>query len=177
MEYSLTDMNEMNHGLKEMNEMDHGLKEINDTMTKADVMRGLAMKSWWNLSVMKSITEQRDDQNPNLQSIFSLGYQWCWSSKAIRLTPAPTLNGNPAIIIKVLTPFLFHHKTATLTSVRGYTLRNVYPSISGNIPSYTLHVNHLQQQHSTQQHNKRKCLYTFDLSRVCLFTGLWRFIC
>ena len=75
MDYSLTDMNEMDHGLKEMNEMDHGLKEINDTMTKADEMRGLAMKSGWNLSVMKSITEQRDDQNPNLQSIFSLGYQ------------------------------------------------------------------------------------------------------
>ena len=42
--------------------------------------------SWWNLSVIKSITEQRDDQNPNLQSIFFVGHQWCWSSKAICLT-------------------------------------------------------------------------------------------
>ena len=41
------------------------------------------MMSWWNL---KLITEQRDDQNPNLQSIFSLGHQWCWSSKANCLT-------------------------------------------------------------------------------------------
>ena len=29
----------------------------------------------WNLGVMKSIAEQRDDQNPNLQSIFSVGHQ------------------------------------------------------------------------------------------------------
>ena len=42
--------------------------------------------SWWNLSVMKSVTEQRDDQNPNLQSTFSPRYQWCWSSKTMCLT-------------------------------------------------------------------------------------------
>ena len=70
------------YGLKKTNEMDYGLKKINETMTKAEVMRGWVMMPWWNLSVMKSITEQRDDQNPNLQSIFSLGHQWCWLSKA-----------------------------------------------------------------------------------------------
>ena len=48
------------------------------------------MVSWWNL---KLITKERDDQNPSIQSIFSLGHQECWSSKAICLTPAnlPTL--------------------------------------------------------------------------------------
>ena len=39
-----------------------------------------------SLSIMKSMRKQRDDQNPNLQSIFSLGHQCCWSSKAIYLT-------------------------------------------------------------------------------------------
>ena len=94
MDYGLKEINERDYGLKEMNEMDYDLKEMNDTMTKAEVMWGWVMMSWWNLSVIKSITEQRDDQNPNLQSIFSLAHQWYWSSKAICLTLAPTLNGN-----------------------------------------------------------------------------------
>ena len=88
MDYGLKKMNEMDHGLKKMNDMDYGLKEMNDNMTKAGVIWGCVMMSWWNLSVMKSITEQRDDQNLNLQSIFSLGHQWCWSSKALCLTVA-----------------------------------------------------------------------------------------
>ena len=86
MDYGLKEMNEMDYGLKKNNKMDYGLKEINDTMTKAEVMLGWVLMSWWNLSVMKSITEQWDDQNPNLQSIFSLGHQWCWSSRTICLT-------------------------------------------------------------------------------------------
>ena len=77
MDYGLKKLNEMNYGLKKLNEMDCGLKEMNNAMTKADVMRGCVMMSWQNLSVMKPITEQRDDQNPNLRSIFSLGHQWC----------------------------------------------------------------------------------------------------
>ena len=56
----------MDYGLKEMNEMDYGLKKMNDSMKKEEVMRSWVMMSWWNLSVMKSMTEQRDDQNPNL---------------------------------------------------------------------------------------------------------------
>ena len=52
----------MGYGLKEMNEMDYGLKETNDNMTKAEVMRGWVIMSWSNLSVMKSITEQRDNK-------------------------------------------------------------------------------------------------------------------
>ena len=47
---------------------------MNDTMTKAEAMRGWKMMSWWNLSVMKSMAKQRDDQNPNLQSVFFLGH-------------------------------------------------------------------------------------------------------
>ena len=86
MDYDLRKMSEMDYGLKKMNKMDYGLKEMNDTMTKAEVMRNWVMMPLWNLSVMKSTTEQRDDQNPNLQSIFSLRHQWCWSSKAICLT-------------------------------------------------------------------------------------------
>ena len=43
------------------------------------------MMSWWNL---KLIAEHRDDKNPNLQSIFSLGHQWCWPSQFICLTKA-----------------------------------------------------------------------------------------
>ena len=84
----------MDYGFKKMNKMDYGFKKMNDTMTKAEVMGGWVMMSWWNLSVMKSMTKQRDDQNPNLQSIFSLGYQWYWSSQAICLAFTPTLNGN-----------------------------------------------------------------------------------
>ena len=56
-------------------------RKINETMTKQRWC--WLMMSWWNL---KLIAEQRDDQNPNLQSIFSVGHQWCWSSKAICLT-------------------------------------------------------------------------------------------
>ena len=52
----------MGYGLKEMNEMDYGLKETNDNMTKAEVMWGWVIMSWPNLSVMKSITEQRDNK-------------------------------------------------------------------------------------------------------------------
>ena len=52
----------MGYGLKEMNEMDYGLKETNDNMTKAEVMWGWVIMSWSNLSVMKSITEQRDNK-------------------------------------------------------------------------------------------------------------------
>ena len=52
----------MGYGLKEMNEMDYGLKETNDNMTKAEVMWGWVIMSWLNLSVMKSITEQRDNK-------------------------------------------------------------------------------------------------------------------
>ena len=63
----------MDYGLMKMDEMDYGLKEMNDTMTKAEVMWSWVMMAWWNLTVMKSITEQRDDQNPNLQSMFLLG--------------------------------------------------------------------------------------------------------
>ena len=74
MDYGLKKMNEIDYGLKEMNEMDYDFKETNDTMTKAEVMWGWLIMWWWNLSVMKSITEQRDDQNPNLKSIFSLGH-------------------------------------------------------------------------------------------------------
>ena len=59
MDYGLKKMNEMDFDLKEINKMDYGLKEMNDTMTKAEVMWGWVM-SWWNSSVMKSITEQRD---------------------------------------------------------------------------------------------------------------------
>ena len=76
----------MDYGLMKMDEMDYGLKEMNDTMTKAEVMWSWVMMAWWNLTVLKSITEQRDDQNPNLQSMFSLGHQWCSWSKAICLT-------------------------------------------------------------------------------------------
>ena len=60
MDYGLKKMNEMDYGLKEMNKMDCGLKKMNDTMTKAEVIWGWVMMSRWNLSVMKSITEQRD---------------------------------------------------------------------------------------------------------------------
>ena len=52
----------MGYGLKETNEMDYGLKETNDNMTKAEVMWGWVIMSWPNLSVMKSITEQRDNK-------------------------------------------------------------------------------------------------------------------
>ena len=52
----------MGYGLKEMDEMDYGLKETNDNMTKAEVMWGWVIMSWSNLSVMKSITEQRDNK-------------------------------------------------------------------------------------------------------------------
>ena len=52
----------MGYGLKEMNEMDYGLKETNDNMTKAEVMWRWVIMSWPNLSVMKSITEQRDNK-------------------------------------------------------------------------------------------------------------------
>ena len=52
----------MGYGLKEMNEMDYGLKETNDNMTKAEVMWGWVIMSWSTLSVMKSITEQRDNK-------------------------------------------------------------------------------------------------------------------
>ena len=52
----------MGYGLKEMNEMDYGLKETNDNMTKAEMMWGWVIMSWSNLSVMKSITEQRDNK-------------------------------------------------------------------------------------------------------------------
>ena len=86
MDYGLKKINWMDYRLKEMNEMDYGFKEMNYIMTKAYVMWGWVMMSWWNLSIAKSITEKRDDQNPNLQSIFSLGHQWCWSYKAICLT-------------------------------------------------------------------------------------------
>ena len=72
--------------------MDYSLKEMNDTMTKAEVLRDWVMVSRWNLSVMKSMTEQKDNQNSNLQSIFSLGHQWCWSSKATCLTYAQIIN-------------------------------------------------------------------------------------
>ena len=34
---------------------------------------------------MKLIAEQKDDKNPNLQSIFSLGHQWCWPSQFVCL--------------------------------------------------------------------------------------------
>ena len=61
MDYGLKKMNEMDYSLKKMNEMSYGLKEMNDTMTKVEVMRGWVMMSWWNLRVMKSMTEQRDD--------------------------------------------------------------------------------------------------------------------
>ena len=54
-------MNEMDYGLKILNEMDCGLKEINDNVTKAEVMWGWMMMSWRNFSVMKLVTEQRDD--------------------------------------------------------------------------------------------------------------------
>ena len=77
-----------------------------------------------------------DDQNPNVQSVFSLGYQW-WLSKAICLTLAPTLNGNSDYHL-----FLFGHKTATLTLDQGYALCNVYASISQNILLHTLHLIH-----------------------------------
>ena len=76
----------MDYGLMKMNEMEYALKEMNDTMTKAEVIWSWVMMSWWNLSVMRSITEQRDDQNPNLQSIFSLWHQLCWSSMAVYFT-------------------------------------------------------------------------------------------
>ena len=82
------------YSLKKMNEIDYGLKETNDTVTKAEVMWEWVMMSWWNMIVMKTITEQRDDRNPNLKSIFYFRHQWCWSSKAICLILAPTLSGN-----------------------------------------------------------------------------------
>ena len=56
-----------------MNKMDYGLKKLNNNnMAKAEVMWGWVMMSCskmcsdmtgvkWSLSVMKSITEQRDD--------------------------------------------------------------------------------------------------------------------
>ena len=56
---------------------------MNENMTKTEVMLIDDVMTWWNL---KLITEQRDDQSSNLQLIFSLGHQWCWSSKAICLT-------------------------------------------------------------------------------------------
>ena len=59
MEYGLEKMNEMNYGLKEMNRMDSGLKEMNDNMPKAEGMQGWVVMSWWNLIIMKSITEQK----------------------------------------------------------------------------------------------------------------------
>ena len=62
MDYSLKKMNEMGYGLKEINGIDYGLREMNDTMTKPEVMWGWVMMSWWNFSVMKSITKQRDDE-------------------------------------------------------------------------------------------------------------------
>ena len=49
--------------------------------------------SWWNL---KLIAEQRDDKNPNLQSIFSLGHQWCWPSQFIYLTFARRMSNRPS---------------------------------------------------------------------------------
>ena len=61
MDYGVKEMNVMDYGLKEMNKIDYGLKEINDNVTKAEVMWGWVMMSWWNMSVIKPITEQRDD--------------------------------------------------------------------------------------------------------------------
>ena len=94
MDYGLKEMNEMDYSLKKMNEIDYGLKEPNDTVTKAEVMWEWVMMSWWNMIVMKTITEQRDDRNPNLKSIVYFRHQWCWSSKAICIILAPTLSGN-----------------------------------------------------------------------------------
>ena len=113
--------------------MDYDLKKMNEIITEAEVTWGWMIMSWWNL---KSILEQRDDQNLNLQSIFYLGYQW-WLSKVICLTLGSTLNGN-----FYYHPFLFRYKTATLTLDWGYALRNVSASIPQNILSYMLHVNH-----------------------------------
>ena len=86
------------------NEMDYGLKEKWDGLWSEGKWMKLwqkqrwcwLMMSWWNL---KLITEERDDQNPNLQSIFSLGRQWCWSSKAICLTPANLLTMKSKVIL------------------------------------------------------------------------------
>ena len=50
------------------------------------------MMSWWNL---KLIAEQRDDKNPNLQSIFSLGHQCCWPSQFIYFTFATHMSNRP----------------------------------------------------------------------------------
>ena len=73
------------------NEMDYGLKEKQDGLWFEGKWMKLwqkqmwcwLMMSWWNFKI---ITEQRYDQNPRLQLIFSLGHQWCWSFKAICLT-------------------------------------------------------------------------------------------
>ena len=108
---------------RRLNEMDYGLKKIEwqdglwfeKNEWNYDWGRGKLgwmIMSWWNL---KSMLEQRDDQNLTLQSIFYLGYQW-WLSKVICLTLASTLNGN-----FYYHPFMFRHKTGTLTSDWGIT--------------------------------------------------------
>ena len=58
---------------------------MNETMTKTEVML-------IDDVMMELETDSRteDDKNPNLPSIFSLGYQWCRPSQFICLTFAPT---------------------------------------------------------------------------------------
>ena len=60
LDYGFKKMNEMDYGLKEMNEMDYGLKKMNNSLAKTKVMWVWMMMWWWDLSVMKSITEQRN---------------------------------------------------------------------------------------------------------------------
>ena len=73
MDYGLKEMNEMAYDLKEMNEMDCD-ESKGDTKLSDDVMM--------ELKAMKSITEQRDDQNPNLQLIFSQSIFLLWKQKS-----------------------------------------------------------------------------------------------
>ena len=50
--------------------MDYGLRKMNESMTKTEVM--LIDHVTWNL---KLIAEERDDKNPNLQSLLKNGWK------------------------------------------------------------------------------------------------------